>query len=238
MKGDERIAEILTKDYGIKDLTPYEEINYEISNFTDEISRVEITSKTGRRFFCPVYAMFDGYHMAWYGDYGSFVFDCTWKTNVMNLAYRSPYYQLEKLNGRKRYSFDSVTCEKQFLKLIKEGDFYKYDLTEEQRKRFDEYISESSDFISYDDILCEHEEICTVIKTLYRATGDEYEWIAELRNNDLDEDDFYNIFGCADYEIYCIGDKAPLQYFIILYMLSVVANLEAEKQKNEVTENE
>lgn len=225
MKGNAKIAEILQKDYGIKDLTDYEEIEYEIQRFTDEISRVKIKSKSKKSFCCPVYALFDGYHMSWYGDYGSFVFDCTWKTNVMNLAYQSPYYQLEKLDSRKRYSFDSETCEKQFLKLIKEGDFYNDDLTEEQRKRFDEYISESLDFISYDDILSEHEEVCEAIKRLYRATGDEYEWVAEIRNNDLEEDDFYNVFGCADYEIYDIGNKAPLRFFIILYLLSVVANM-------------
>lgn len=225
MKGNAIIAEILQKDYGIKDLTDYEEIEYEIQRFTDEISRVKIKSKSKKSFCCPVYALFDGYHMSWYGDYGSFVFDCTWKTNIMNLAYQSPYYQLEKLDSRKRYSFDSETCEKQFLKLIKEGDFYNDDLTEEQRKRFDEYISESLDFISYDDILSEHEEVCEAIKRLYRATGDEYEWVAEIRNNDLEEDDFYNVFGCADYEIYDIGNKAPLRFFIILYLLSVVANM-------------
>lgn len=225
MKGNAIIAEILQKDYGIKDLTDYEEIEYEIQRFTDEISRVKIESKSKKSFCCPVYALFDGYHMSWYGDYGSFVFDCTWKTDIMNLAYQSPYYQLEKLDSRKRYSFDSETCEKQFLKLIKEGDFYNDDLTEEQRKRFDEYISESLDFISYDDILYEHEEVCEAIKRLYRATGDEYEWVAEIRNNDLEEDDFYNVFGCADYEIYDIGNKAPLRFFIILYLLSVVANM-------------
>ena len=228
MKGNARIAEILQKDYGVKDLTDYEEIEYEIQHFTDEISRVKIKSKSKKSFCCPVYALFDGYHMSWYGDYGSFVFDCTWKTNVMNLAYQSPYYQLEKLDSRKRYSFDSETCEKQFLKLIKEGDFYNDDLTEEQRKRFDEYISESFGFISYDDILSEHEEVCEAIKRLYRATGDEYEWVAEIRNNDLEEDDFYNVFGCADYEIYDIGNKAPLRFFIILYLLSVVANMESK----------
>ena len=107
----------------------------------------------------------------------------------------------------------------------KRGDFYNDDLTEEQRKRFDEYISESLDFISYDDILYEHEEVCEAIKRLYRATDDEYEWVAEIRNNDLEEDDFYNVFGCADYEVYDIGNKAPLRFFIILYLLSVVANM-------------
>lgn len=232
MKGNARIAEILQKDYGINNLTGYEEIEYEIQHFTDDISRVKIWSTSKCDFCCPVYAMFDGYHVSWYGDYGSFVFDCTWKTNVMNLAYESPYYQLEKLDSRARYSFDGETCGNKLLKYIKEGDWYNDDLSEEQRERFDEYISESLDYISYDDILSEHEEVCEALKKLYKATDDEYEWVAEIRNTDLEEDDFYNIFGCADYEIYDIGNKAPMRFFIILYMLSVVANMERSKNEH------
>jgi hypothetical protein len=228
MKGNARIAEILQKEYGIKDLTGFEEIKYEIQHFTDDISRVKIMSTSKRDFCCPVYAIFDGYHMSWYGDYGSFVFDCTWKTNVMNVAYDSPYYQLEKLDVPKRYQFNEQKCGKKLLELIKEGDWYNSDLNEEQKKRFDVFIATSYDSIWDDDVLYEHEEVCGAIKKLYQATGDEYEWVSEIRNTDLEEEDFYNIFGCADYEIYDIGNKAPLRFFIILYLLSVVANMESE----------
>ena len=142
MKGNETIAKILHEKYDIKDLTPYEEIEYEIEQFTEEISRVKIQSKTGRNFCCPVYALFDGYHMSWYGDYGFWGFDCTWKTDITNLAYNSPYYQLEKLESRDREEFDEDKCSKDFLKLIKEGDWYNYDLDEDQRKRLDVFISD------------------------------------------------------------------------------------------------
>lgn len=228
MKGNARIAEILQKDYGIKDLTGYEEIKYEIQHFTDEISRVKIKSISKKDFCCPVYAMFDGYHMSWYGDYGSFVFDCTWKTNVMNLAYESPYYQLEKLDSRCRYEYNEEVCAEILLKEIKESDWYTETLNDEQRKRFDEYIEESCDYISYDDVLYEHENICEELKKLYRATDDEYEWVAAIRNIDIDPDEMYYIFGCESYELYNIGNKAPVRFFIILYMLSVVANMESE----------
>ena len=43
MKGNATIAEILKDEYGIEDLTPYEEIEYEIENYTEEISRVKIS---------------------------------------------------------------------------------------------------------------------------------------------------------------------------------------------------
>ncbi len=77
MKGNAAIAEILKKDYDIDDITPFEEIDYEIIRYSDEVSKVKIQSKTGRRFCCPVYAIFDGYHMSWYGDYGFWGFCCT-----------------------------------------------------------------------------------------------------------------------------------------------------------------
>ena len=47
MKGNETIAKILQEEYDIKNLTPYEEIDYEIEHFTEKISKVKITSKKG-----------------------------------------------------------------------------------------------------------------------------------------------------------------------------------------------
>ena len=236
MRGNERIAEILTKDYGVKNLTSYEEINYEILNFTDEISRVKITSKTDD-FWCPVYAMFDGYHMAWYGDYGEYVFDCTWKTNVHNLAYGSPYYQLEKCRPIERTKeFNAKECQESFMKSIKNGSWYEEDLDQDQKARLEEFIQEPFDFICIDDVLYEHEEVCDILQRLYRATEDKYDWVAELRNTDFGE--LESVFDCEEYELYRFGEKAPVRYFIILYMLSVVANLEAQKKENEVTEND
>lgn len=230
MKGNETIAKILCEDYGVKDLTPYEEIEYEIQRFSDEISRVKIRSVSGRNFCAPVYAMFDGYHMSWYGDYGSWVFDCTWKTDISNLAYNSPYYQLEKLDSREREEFNEEACEADLLKEIKSGDWYTNDLTDPQRKRFDEFISTAYDYISYyDDVLSEYMEICEQLKKLVDATQDQNEWIAAIRHNELDESDFGNIFGCEEYELYNIGNKAPIRFFIILYMLSVVNNMERSK---------
>lgn len=230
MKGNKRIAEIMTEDYGVKDLTPYEEINYEILNFTDEISRVKITSKTNRCFCAPVYAMFDGYHMAWYGDYGEYVFDCTWKTNVHNLAYNSPYYQLEKCQASRRKEFDADECAEQLIESIKNGYWYE-ELDQEQKARLEEIITSPYVYIDDDDVLYEYEEICDKLQSLYRATEDKYEWIAEVRSTDFS--DLEDVLDCEEYELYNFGEKAPLHYFIILYMLSVVANLEAEKQEGE-----
>ena len=231
MKGNDTIAKILQEEYEVKSLKPYEEIDYEIENFTEEISRVKITSKTGENFCCPVYALFDGYHMSWYGDYGAWVFDCTWKTNVMNLAYNSPYYQLEKLESKERKEFNEQECAKNLLKEIKDGDWYNDDLTDEQKKRFDKYITEPFDYITYDDVLYEYEETCETLKKLYNATQNEFDWISKINNCDFEERDLNTVFTIEEYELYEIGKKAPIRYFIILYMLSVVANLEETKLK-------
>ena len=230
MKGNENIAKILKDDYGIDDLTPYEEIEYEIEHYTEEISRVKIQSKTGRCFCCPVYAMFDGYHMSWYGDYGFWGFNCTWKTNISNLAYNSPYYQLEKLESRERAEFNEEHCEKEFLRLIKEGDWYKDDLTDEQKKRFDEFMKTPYDYIGdeEEDCLYEYDELCEKLKELKDATVYETDWLYRMRSIDFSESEYYSIFGCEEYELYEIGKKAPIRFFIVLYMLSVVANAEKE----------
>lgn len=228
MKGHLTIAEILQKEYDIKNFTRYEEIDYEIETFTDEISRVKITSKNDS--FCPVYAMFDGYNMSWYGDYGFWGFNCTWKTNIMNLAYQSPYYQLEKLEFGKRKLFDEQECKKALLKNIREGDWFNNDLSEEQQKCFEDYISSSSYYIDSDDVLYEYEEICEILKDLYDAAEDEYDWIATIRNCDFLEKNLDTVFTCEEWELYNIGEKAPARFFIVLYMLSVVANSEKEKR--------
>lgn len=231
MKGNQNIAQILKDDYDISDLSPYEEIEYEIEHYTDEISRVKIQSKTGRSFWCPVYAMFDGYHMSWYGDYDFWGFSCTWKTNISNLAYNSPYYQLEKLESRERTEFNEEHCEKEFLKLIKEGDWYTYDLSEEQRTSFDKFIEEKyTSYVDDEDCLYEVAEICEDLKTLKEAANNEYDWVFRLNESDFNEHDYYNIFGCEEYQLYDIGKKAPCRFFIILYMLSVVANIEKSLQ--------
>lgn len=232
MKGNERIAEILTTEYGRKSLAAWEDIEYTIERFNERVSRVKITSRTGDKFCMPVYAMFDGPHMAWYGDYGSFVFCCTWDTDVTNLAYESPYYQLEKLNSRDRDEWDEKECERRFFELLREGDWYQYTLDDDQRARFDEFVKTDYDFIDYKDVLFEHKDLCDDLIGLYSNHEDYIEWVSALRHTSLSDEDIYHVFNVEPYELYDIGKKPPIQYFIILYMLSVVANTERERSEN------
>nr|DAG65948.1 MAG TPA: hypothetical protein [Caudoviricetes sp.] len=234
MKGNKEIAQILKQDYGINNLTPFEDISYEIERYTAELSRVKIQSNSGKVFHCPVYAMFDGHYMSWYGDYGFWGFNCTWKTNITNLAYNSPYYQLEKLESRKRTEFNSERCENEFIRMIKEGDWYNHNLTEKQRKSFDKFITDDfHDYVDCDDYLFEIAEKCENLKALKNATHDETDWYSALGRNNLDESDIYEIFGCEEYELYTIGNKVPGRFFIILYMLSIVAEAEKGGATNE-----
>lgn len=230
MKGSDRVGKVLQEEYGVKDLTKYEDITYKIERFTDKVSRVTI--KSNKRIFSPVYAMFDRWFMQWYGDYGSWGFCCTWDTDVMNLAYESPYYQLEKLESRKRTEFDDDVCRENLIKKIKESFFYEYDLTEDEKSRFDTFIEDRYDtYIDYEDELYGYREDCEKIKELVNATGDEFEWISAVRNSDFTEEDYTYFFGCNEYELYDIGQKEPARFFIILYLLSVVCESEKALQK-------
>ena len=236
MKGSDRLGEILQKEYGVKDLTKYEDITYEIKRFTDKVSRVTIISN--KKIFAPVYAMFDRWFMQWYGDYGSWGFRCTWDTDVMNLAYESPYYQLEKLESRKRTEFDDDVCRENLIKKIKESSFYEYDLTEDEKSRFDTFIEDRYDtYIDYEDELYGYREDCEKIKELVNATGDEFEWISAVRHSDFTKEDYTYFFGCDEYELYDIGQKEPARFFIILYLLSVVCESEKAFQKGAGNEN-
>lgn len=231
-KGNAYIAEILMQEYGVKDLTCWEDIHYELQNLADGIQRVKITSPESKGgFWCPVYAMFDGYHMCWYGDYGSFVFDCTWKVNICNIAYGSPYYQLEKLRNRRQREFDGVKCREELLKVIKEGTWYKADLSDEQRTHLDNYLEVPYCSICYDDALYEHEETCEWLKNLLNSTDNEYEWVAAV--NKMDQE-MLDIVECEHSDLFDMGQKPPIQFFIMLYLLSVVANAEKEKKNGKI----
>ncbi len=225
-KGSSAIAEILKKEYNIKNLSPFEEIDWEITEFSNTVSKVKITSKTGARFCCPVYAMFDGSHVAFYGDYGDWLSNCTWDANVYNLRYNSPYYQLEKLERTKQKEFNSEKCVNELLKIVRESQWYD-DLTLLQQEEFEKNIEEGNSIICCEDALYEHEDVVNEIMSLYSAAQEsETEWFWALRN--VDSEIIENIFGYEEYELYNIGDKAPGRFFIILYMLSVVANAEKE----------
>lgn len=229
MKGSKQIADILKNEYGVKNLKAYEEIDWKITEFSDTVSRVKITSRTGASFCCPVYAMFDGSHVAFYGNCGDWLLNCTWDANVHNLKYNSPYYQLEKLEYSKQKEFSSEKCVSELLKLVREGPWYA-DLTEEQVEAFEEIIKDYTCILS-GEILYEYEDIVEEIASLiYAANENEFEWY--LAVSKVDNEIIDTVFGCEYYELYDIGNKPPVRIFIILYMLSVVANTEKEAKNN------
>ena len=144
------------------------------------------------------------------------------KSKVFNGQYHIIKNLISPLNG---INPEDIGLE-ELLKRIKESTWYTYDLTDEQKTRFDEFMKEPYDLIFSDDCLYEYESECEMLKSLKNATENEYMWIASLYN--LKESDF-DLLDCEEYELYDIGKKAPCRFFIILYMLSVVANSESEK---------
>ena len=226
-KAKKIIGEILTDEYAIKNLKKFEEIEYTVEKFTDKLSKVTI--KSLNETFTYVSAIFDGYNMHWSGDYGHWSFNCTWETNLQNLAYYSPYYQLEKLQAPLREVFDKDQCAEKLLELLREGPFYEALDEDVNIQRFEEYLKDSFDYISMDEYLYEYEDTCEAIKKLYGAAQEsEYEWFSAIRN--IDSDNFEQIFNCEEYELYNLGKKAPGRFFIILYLLCIVAEREANKE--------
>lgn len=233
----EYIANILEKEYGIKNLSAFERFSYQLDTLAEGVSRIKITpDKDNPKFCCPVYAIFDGYNMAWYGDFGFWGFNCTWETNLFNLPYENPHYLLEKLVSRERKEFDAGTCQKELLKLIHESEFYN-NLSDEQKTRFDEYIDGSFSYILSDDALYEHADTCEELYDLFRKAGsEERDYISAVDTIDskISFDDIpyeaYELFGCDEcYELYTIGHIVPVRYFIILYLLSIAYEREKEK---------
>lgn len=232
MIGNERIAKILIEDYNVGNIELFDDISYEITELDDNVSRVKITSNNQIKFCCPIYAMFDHNYMMWYGDYGEFVFNCTWDTNVNNLPYESPYYQLEKLKVPKKTKFNSYKCRNEILDTLHNSLFYKEDLNETQRMELNEFLNDDwADIIYYDSPLYVYEDECETLKNILSHTYDEFDWFGAISN--ISEEDLNHIFDCEYCEMYDWGQEPPANYFIILYMLSVVAAKESEKKANE-----
>lgn len=171
-----------------------------------------------------------------YGDYGEWMFRCTWDANVYNLRYNSPYYQLEKLEREKRDEYNDKQCVRQLLELVREGNWYQ-ELPEKQKEIFDKNTEEKNCWSNTmwwtdDDVLYEYEDECSEIDSLLSAAWcDEFAWYAALENANANVCEY--VFGRDFCELYNLGRKTPVRPIILLYMLSVVANAGKENSKTE-----
>ena len=172
-------------------------LNDRIKEIQDNIKDIKFTEITKTDKFtlikaqldCPVYIAFYANFIVCSGDYGEWVFDCTWDTTKGNIP-SSIGYLLEKL---------SINCNKiYFDKAVIKENF------EEAKENFYElYISEntySSRILGeLDEIFSDFSSACQM-SDKYRITSvvDEY------------ADKIYDLLGMGDFEdwesFYSIGD--------------------------------
>lgn len=224
MLGNEYVLSEALKHYpGLK----IDNITYEISQ-QGELTRIKMGLSD--ELNCPIYCLFDGYHMLWYGDHGSFTFDCTWKVALDNIPFNSPSYLFEKLDNYSHYKqFNYTLKNQQLIKELKETSWWEEEVEEELKDGLLQYFTER--YMSFWEINTKNldEDMLERVKELFDAT-DEYEYITACRNL-CSEDPFSD----DDYYIYSLGEEITPHYWLILYLLSVVKDKE-ELRKNDCTE--
>lgn len=226
MLGNANLFEICKKDYPGLNL---DNLNYKIEIFGD-LEKVEIWLND----CSPIYCLCDGNYMHWYGDHGSFSFDCTWKTSVRNLPYYSPAYMFEKLDqtailgpGKE---FNATKARKAILDQLFNSSWWEEEVLEEDKPIIKNLFE--STYIFYKSIWGletqkEYDQnMLEQIATVLDASSDQFELITHLR--DLDDT---NPLNDDDYHLYYAGETISPHFYLIFYALSVVAELEAKKEE-------
>lgn len=179
----------------------------------------------------------DGCNMFVYGDYGQFTFDSmTWIGSVYNLEYDNISYQFEKLNYESKQSlkiFDENRCEDDIYEWlryeIENGYNYKDNEINEIINQFKNLHSTRFYVDEYDiEEFCEEyniDDLSDILKFVGECLEhiDEYEWIAFLRNSNLE--DFDEV---CESSLWNAGKVVHQRYYICLYALQVCG----EKLKN------
>ena len=133
------------------------------------------------------------------GDYGSWVFECTWKPSIYNLPADNKPYFLEKLSNKcKKSVFDSCACEQ--------------DIDEWAIEFKEDYSSEySKDFF---------EELAEQVEELKSRTENEWLYIAHLY-------EFINFMQEHDYDmcetpLYYAGRRVDVQLDVVLQAILII----------------
>lgn len=182
----------------------------------------------------------DGCNMFIYGDYGQFTFDSmTWKGDVYNLEYDNIGYQMEKLNHDSKQSlrvFDDEYCIEDILDWLKDRLEQCYDLDEEGIDKVIKWIENSGhDFDDFDiEEFCDKNDLSNIDDILNFTREcirnvDEYEWIAFLRNNVNELQQFDE--ACESW-LWNAGKRISQRYFICIYALQVCGE-KLKEQKGE-----
>ena len=130
------------------------------------------------------------------GDYGEWVFECTWKPNIYNLPADNRPYFLEKLSRKcKKTDFDSQQCEKDIDEWYDE-----FDAEEETEEFMDELVEQ------LDDLKSETDNEYTYISQLYK-------FIDFMQDNGFD---------MCETGLYYAGQKLDGQLSVILYAIEII----------------
>ncbi len=182
----------------------------------------------------------DGCNMFVYGDYGQFTFDSmTWLGTVYNLEYDNIGYQFEKVSYNSRQSlkiFDDDECQKNIYEWLRYQLENKYDYEEKEINGiicdFQVFYSNRLHMNDYDiDIFCGEDK--QELKDIFIFVNDclshvdEHEWIAFLRNSNLQ--DFDEV---SESSLWNAGKVIDQRYFICLYALKTCGEKLKVAQQN------
>lgn len=159
-----------------------EALKKEMENFKVlDITKTEKMTLVKATIYCPVYFAFYSHFIVCSGDYGEWVFDCTWETNKKQIP-ESLGYLLGKLSRDcKKVHFSYSKIESNFLKAkkhfmeshVEEGDLSEETL-EELNELWDDFLSEmkGSDEYRIVGIVDRYsEQICDLLD-IYEETED------------------------------------------------------------------
>lgn len=208
---------------------PLDTIKYEIEKF----GAVEkVTIKFGEQLMCPIYCICDGHYMHWYGDHGSYSFDCTWNTSIFNIPFNSPYYLFEKFDitgiaGGAGKEFDSEECKKEVLNYLYESYWWEEELSDYDKTKIKGYLTTDKWYPDIDDYKLSRsvdKNLVEDIRDLIQSTNDRFEFIVKLRELDKDDSPF-----CECYDLYSAGEIISPHFWFILRCLKEVVDRETEK---------
>jgi len=204
-------------------------LDYKIEKFGD-LERIEIWLND----HSPIYCLCDRNYMHWYGDHGSFSFDCTWKPSVRNLPYNSPSYMFEKLDqtailgaGKE---FNATKARKAILDHLFNSSWWEEEVLEEDKPVIKDLFE--CDYIYYISIWGletqkeYNQDMLEQIAAVLDSSSDQFDLINRLR----DLDDANPLFD-DDYSLYYAGEVISPHFYLIFYALSVVADLEIKKEE-------
>ena len=203
--------------------TILDKINYTIEKLSSSIEKISFNIDGG----CPIYCLCDGRHMMWYGDHGSFTFDCTWQTSLKKIPFQSPHYLFEKLDrsGARGtgYIWNGKKAEKELLEDLYSSEWWE-DLPDHSREVLKEFFEGSPWKCAWNlDLPDVDEDMIERIKECLNASHDEFEFASQL--NELEDEDPLYIEN-----LYNAGNEITPHFWFTLMCLNWIYDKELEKE--------